>query len=169
MTLPLSRRRPDSGCSAVAGVRCPGRVDPRSLRLPEVELVRHHGRVSADPIRSQLDRAERLRVILQRDGDRCLWCERTFSGLIEPTTDHLVPRVKGGPSWLENEVAACRRCNGQRGHRAPVEWLDECRRRGWTPNSAALEAALRRLRSAINDRGGQRRAARYLDAQLRRW
>ena len=79
-----------------------------------------------------------------------------------------VPRIKGGPSWLENEVAACRRCNGQRGHLTPAEWLDECERRGWAPATATVVAALVRLREAIGERGGQRRARPYIQSQLRR-
>jgi hypothetical protein len=89
--------------------------------------------------------------------------------LIQPTTDHLVPKVQGGPSWLENEVAACRRCNGQRGHRTPLDWFDECERRGWTPDAAVLLRVMTDLASAITRRGGQRRAVRYLDSQGRRW
>lgn len=118
--------------------------------------------------RAQLGRTERLAVILDRDGAHCLWCGRAFTTLIRPTTDHLVPRVKGGPSWLENEVAACSRCNNDRGHRTPVDWLAECERRGWGSDRAAVSGAMERLRAAIDDRGGQRRAARYLDGQLRR-
>ena len=118
---------------------------------------------------AQPGRAERLSAILVRDGDRCLWCGRRFSALIAPTTDHIVPRVKGGPSWVENEIAACRRCNGQRGHSSPVDWLNECVGRGWAPNITAIDTALGRLGSAIGVRGGQRRAARYVDAQRRRW
>jgi hypothetical protein len=125
--------------------------------------------VSSEPPVRNPDRAQRLATILLRDGSRCVWCGRTFSTLVQPTTDHLVPKVKGGPSWLENEVAACRRCNGQRGHRAPIDWLDECERRGWTPDAAALLRAMTDLASAITRRGGQRRAARYLDSQGRRW
>ena len=104
----------------------------------------------------------------QRDTDTCLWCGRPFAGLVRPTTDHLIPKVKGGPSWLENEVAACRRCNGERGHQGAVEWLEECERRGWAPDEQRLYAVLRSLAGAIEERGGQRRARPYLDAQLRR-
>ncbi len=118
---------------------------------------------------ARLGRADRLTAVLMRDGPRCVWCGRAFNPLIRPTTDHLVPRVKGGPSWLENEVAACSRCNGERGHLTPVDWLAECERRGWQPDRVAIDAALGRLRAAIGARGGQRRAARYLDGQLRRW
>ena len=117
----------------------------------------------------QLGRADRLAAILERDGARCVWCGRAFTELIHPTTDHLVPRVKGGPSWLENEVAACARCNNDRGHLTPVDWLAECARRDWQPDLAAVGAALGRLEVAIGQRGGQRRAARYLDGQRRRW
>jgi len=115
-----------------------------------------------------LDRAGRLLAALERDGATCMWCGRAFTGQVAPTTEHVVPRVKGGPSWPENEVAACRRCNSDRGHRGPVEWLEECRRRGWQPDEARLARSLDLLASAIAGRGGQRRARPYLDAQLRR-
>ena len=115
-----------------------------------------------------LDRAARLRVALERDGATCVWCGRAFTAQIVPTTEHVVPRVKGGPSWPENEVAACRRCNSDRGHRGPVEWLEECRRRGWPADPDRLRAVLLSLQDAITERGGRRRARPYLDAQLRR-
>ncbi|MGY1709654.1 HNH endonuclease [Geodermatophilus sp. SYSU D00758] len=114
-----------------------------------------------------LDRAARL-AAAERDGPTCIWCGRELTGPVAPTTEHVVPRVKGGPSWLENEVAACRRCNAARGHTAPVEWLEECTRRGWAPDEARLGRVLADLAAAIAERGGQRRARPYLDAQLRR-
>ena len=69
---------------------------------------------------------------------------------------------------LENELAACRRCNGERGHRTPGEWFDECERRGWNPNRDAIVGALGSLERAIGERGGQRRARPYIASQLRR-
>lgn len=116
----------------------------------------------------QPGRAERLRAAAARDGHACVWCGRPCVGLVAPTTDHLVPKVKGGPSWVENEVVACRRCNAARGHRSPAEWFAECERRGWAPNLTAVLGALRALDAAIATRGGQRRARPYLAAQLRR-
>lgn len=116
-----------------------------------------------------LGRAERLAVILERDGAWCVWCGREVGvGLVRATTEHVVPRLKGGPSWIENEVAACSRCNSRRGHRSPATWLDECRQQGWEPDQAAIVASLERLETAIAERGGQRRARTYLQAQLRR-
>ena len=115
-----------------------------------------------------LDRAARLRAAIERDGPDCIWCRRPLTGPVPATTEHVVPRVKGGPSWLENEVAACGRCNGARGHTGPVEWLEECERRGWEPDEDRLHRALTALAGAIGREGGQRRARPYLDAQLRR-
>src|SRR3954453_6707691 len=69
------------------------------------------------------DRAARLRLAVERDGPRCVWCRRECAGLVRATTDHLVPKVKGGPSWLENEVLACGRCNRERGHSTPADWV----------------------------------------------
>ncbi len=102
------------------------------------------------------------------DGATCIWCRRPFGPLIRPTTEHVVPRVKGGPSRLENEVAACGRCNSERGHRTPVDWLEECLRRGWDADEQRLARSLTSLTAAIVREGGQRRARPYLDAQLRR-
>ena len=114
-------------------------------------------------------RQERRRRILRRDGDTCVWCGRQVdAGLVAATTEHLVPRVKGGPSWIENEVVACARCNRSRGHTTPAEWLEECRRRGWEPDGAAVLRGLERLEQAIGACGGQRRARPYLRSQLRR-
>jgi 5-methylcytosine-specific restriction endonuclease McrA len=117
----------------------------------------------------ELPRRERLRLAIERDGPHCVWCGRELSADHRlASTDHVIPRLKGGPAWLENEVAACRSCNRQRGHTAPVAWLEESRRRGFEPDRAAIERALRALERAIVERGGQRRARPYLDAQLRR-
>src|SRR2546426_885024 len=76
-------------------------------------------------------RPARRPALLDRDGGRCIWCGRPLGGLVAATTEHLVPRVKGGPSWPENEAAACGRCNRERGHVSPGEWAAECERRGW--------------------------------------
>ena len=125
--------------------------------------------ITLDPVSApQIDRAARLQAALLRDGPACVWCGRWFGDLVVPTTDHLVPRVKGGPSWLENEVAACRRCNRERGHQSPAQWFEECHRRGWEPDLARLVRVLVELETVIGRRGGQRRARPYVAHQLRR-
>ena len=119
-------------------------------------------------IAPSLRRVDRLQDAVAAQHGRCFWCRRPFSSLVPPTTDHVVPRVKGCPSWRENEVAACRRCNGERGHLGPVEWLEECVRRGWPAEPVELAATLARLDDAIAQRGGQRRARPYVQSQRRR-
>jgi hypothetical protein len=116
-----------------------------------------------------LPRAARLAHAQRRDGERCVWCARELPvGHRDASLEHVVPRLKGGPAWPENEVAACRACNRLRGHAAPVAWLAACEARGLRPDRALVEGRLRALAAAIEARGGQRRARPYLDGQLRR-
>lgn len=116
-----------------------------------------------------IPRRERMRIILERDGAHCVWCRRPLAADDRlASLEHVVPRLKGGPAWLDNEVVACRSCNRRRGHRSPTAYLDELERQGLDPDRAAVEGALRRLEVAIERHGGQRRARPYLAAQLRR-
>ena len=96
--------------------------------------------------------------ILERDGGCCVWCSRPLAlGDRLLTFEHVIPRLKGGPAWAENEVAACRACNRARGHTAPSLWLEACEARGLKARRAVVERALLALRDAIAERGGQRR------------
>ena len=104
-----------------------------------------------DP-RVDLPRAERLRRALDRDGGACAWCRRALTP-DSASVDHLVPRLKGGPAWPENEVAACRPCNRARGHTAPAEWLADCEGRGLEPDRALVVSRLAELQAAIEARG----------------
>ncbi len=116
-----------------------------------------------------LPRAERLAHALARDGGRCVWCARELAaGHRDASLEHVVPRLKGGPAWPENEVAACRPCNRSRRHTSPADWLRACEQRGLRPDRVLIVERLRALARAIAERGGQRRARPYLDAQLRR-
>lgn len=122
-----------------------------------------------EPRQRQLNRRQRMALILERDGPYCVWCGAPLDEVRnQPTTEHLVPRLKGGPSWVENELAACKRCNNERGHQGPAGWLQECQGLGRTPRLDIVIAALERLKGAIAVRGGQRRARPYIDSQLRR-
>jgi hypothetical protein len=117
----------------------------------------------------QLNRRERMDRILERDGPYCIWCSTPLDATLNtPTSEHVIPRIKGGPSWIENEVAACRRCNNERGHQSPVGWLLDCEGIGRITRRDILLAALERLQHAIIEKGGQRRARPYLESQLRR-
>ena len=110
-----------------------------------------------------------MQRILARDGECCVWCSRPLAiGDRLLTFEHVVPRLKGGPAWAENEVPACRPCNRARGHTAPSLWLQESARRGLRPRREVIERALLSLRDAIAARGGQRRARPYLAREVRR-
>jgi len=114
-------------------------------------------------------RRRRLELILDRDGPTCVWCScEVDTPLVQATTEHVVPRLKGGPSWLENEVAACKRCNGRRRHRNLVDWADECDGNGWTVDRHRLVRVLESLDARITEQGGQRKARPYIRSQLRR-
>ncbi len=142
--------------------------NPRRLR---VELGRCRDKLAKvnRPKAPQLPRAERLVRALARDGASCVWCLRALPvGSHEASVDHLVPRLKGGPSWSENEVAACRRCNQARGHAAPLDWVRRCKEQGLEPAVEIIAERLQSLARAIEERGGQRKARPYLAGQLRR-
>jgi hypothetical protein len=51
---------------------------------------------------------------------------------------------------------------------APSAYLEDCAARGLAPDRAAIERSLRRLATAIGERGGQRRARPYVERELRR-
>ena len=116
-----------------------------------------------------LSRAQRLERILERDGGCCVWCSRPLTiGDHALTFEHVVPRLKGGPAWAENEVPACRSCNRARGHAAPSLWIDTCLARGLRVRRHVVERSLLALHAAIAERGGQRKARPYLARELRR-
>jgi 5-methylcytosine-specific restriction endonuclease McrA len=53
--------------------------------------------------------------IFKRDGNCCVYCGNHR----DLTLDHVIPKSKGGrTNWL-NLVAACRRCNAQKGNETP--------------------------------------------------
>lgn len=43
---------------------------------------------------------------------RCFWCDEKS---VDLTRDHIIPRAANGPDDTNNIVAACFRCNGERG------------------------------------------------------
>jgi 5-methylcytosine-specific restriction endonuclease McrA len=111
---------------------------------------------------------EPLDGILARDGARCVWCSTPFGRLARPTREHVLPRVKGGPSWPENLVAACGGCNRDRGHASPVQHLDEVRQQGRTPRPEVVRASLERTATRVRREGGARRIRPQLRAELRK-
>src|ERR1700682_6629692 len=56
--------------------------------------------------------------ILRRDGYTCQYCRRRGEKL---TVDHVMPRSRGGQTTWVNGVAACPKCNLQKGNRRAEE------------------------------------------------
>jgi hypothetical protein len=50
---------------------------------------------------------------------QCVYC----SSITNLTTDHLIPRSRGGDESADNVVLACRPCNTSRGEKGIFEWL----------------------------------------------
>ncbi|MFP4009183.1 MAG: HNH endonuclease [Spirulinaceae cyanobacterium] len=82
------------------------------LPLPTVIRLRYYVRVPYKEI--PLTR----RNILERDDHTCQYCAYRGDNL---TLDHVVPRSRGGKESWDNLVAACVRCNVNKGNRTPEE------------------------------------------------
>lgn len=54
--------------------------------------------------------------ILRRDNYTCAYCGKTGR-----TIDHVLPRAQGGKSTWDNTVAACLKCNSEKGNRTPEQ------------------------------------------------
>ena len=57
--------------------------------------------------------------LLERDGDKCHYCEREFEDTQcrRMTVDHIVPISQGGTDDLDNLVLACNQYNGKKKER----------------------------------------------------
>ena len=97
------------------------------------------------------DRVKRL-AVFRRDNGRCFYCRRRLrrSSLC---LDHLEPLSSGGSTRLENVVACCERCNGEKGTtRAPAFLYSLYRLKRLTRHSYKQRMrALRKLQLAAAD------------------
>ena len=109
-------------------------------------------------------------LLLELGGSRCAWCGYDLTKTnARPTRDHLVPKIKGGPTRLENEVASCGSCNQKRGHASPSQYAEQSRdQRGLDPNVALIADQLDRLDEAIAREGGMRKIRDYVSREAKR-
>jgi uncharacterized protein (DUF433 family) len=64
---------------------------------------------------------QRIRTnILKRQKGRCYYCGKKIVGTFH--VDHAIPLSRGGSNAPENLVAACIKCNLQKGAKLPHEW-----------------------------------------------
>jgi len=93
---------------------------PRLVRSPSMSMALPAVIRLAFYIRKPfLDRvAFNKKNILRRDNYTCQYCARRGERL---TVDHIIPRSRGGETTWVNTVAACLRCNLQKGNRTLQE------------------------------------------------
>jgi 5-methylcytosine-specific restriction endonuclease McrA len=89
------------------------RSPSRSFHLPAVIRLASYIR---KPLLERV--AFNKKNILRRDGYTCQYCRRRGEKL---TVDHVIPRSRGGQTTWVNVVAACLKCNLQKGNRTPEE------------------------------------------------
>ena len=81
------------------------------------------------------------RALFRRDRNLCLYCGGHFQDT-ELTRDHVMPRSRGGSDTWDNVVAACKRCNHQKGHRLVGETRLELLALPYVPNFAEYLALI---------------------------
>lgn len=92
---------------------------------------------------------ERKQAVLQRHDFRCVYCGEQFDA-DELTVDHVEPRVKGGDHSKGNLVAACRRCNKEKGGQPAWAYLSD--RPEWRANFLRYARWVwPRLRTAVEE------------------
>ena len=118
----------------------------------------------------QMSPEARLDHLLELGEWRCAWCGYDLEkSNARPTRDHIVPKVKGGPTRLENEVASCSSCNNKRGNDSPSQFIESSRRdRGLEPNAALVADQLDALDAAIARDGGMRKIRDYVTREAKR-
>lgn len=58
-------------------------------------------------------------LMKQRDCGRCRYCGRAVSD--DATTDHVIPKSRGGSDEIDNLVISCTPCNNRKGRKLPHE------------------------------------------------
>lgn len=95
---------------------------PAVVRL--VEYVRRHR------VRIAFSR----RNVFLRDGYRCQYCHIRLP-TAELTTDHVIPRSRGGATTWDNVVTACGPCNRKKGNKSLAQARMTLRRPPMRPHS----------------------------------
>lgn len=62
--------------------------------------------------------------IFARDNFQCVYCQRKM-GEVTLSIDHFIPLELDGANDPSNYLAACRRCNKDKGNMSPVEWCEK--------------------------------------------
>lgn len=118
--------------------------------LGKVEVVRHYDsvlrsvsaqiRTPAVVRLTEFVRRHRVRIafsrrnVFLRDGHRCQYCDAHLP-VSELTTDHVIPRSRGGVTSWDNVVTACGPCNRKKANRTPAQARMTLQRKPERPRS----------------------------------
>lgn len=58
------------------------------------------------------------RMLVEEQANRCAYCGSTENLHWE----HIIPKSRGGPDTIDNQVQACQTCNISKGSKDPFEW-----------------------------------------------
>jgi 5-methylcytosine-specific restriction endonuclease McrA len=83
------------------------------MKLPSVLALKEYVPMARSPAFTRFN-------VFLRDRWQCQYCADTFK-THELTFDHVIPRSRGGRTNWENIVAACQKCNTQKGNHMPHE------------------------------------------------
>ena len=56
-----------------------------------------------------------------KEGKTCIYCGCE----IDLSYDHIIPKSKGGPDNIHNQVLACKKCNTSKGNKDIFEWYQD--------------------------------------------
>lgn len=84
------------------------------VKIPKILILKYYVKL---PYKKA---ASSRQNILRRDQYCCQYCGMDLTNK-DATVDHVTPRSKGGASSWVNMVAACRKCNLDKGNRTPKE------------------------------------------------
>lgn len=68
----------------------------------------------------------RLKLLLERQGNKCGICQEPIRSGEEADLDHIVPKSRGGKHTLSNLQATHKACNGAKGNRMPCNCPCAC-------------------------------------------
>lgn len=80
--------------------------------------------------------ADVRRAVENRDGHRCVYCQRSRGVM---TLDHVTPEVDGGPTEAGNLVVCCEWCNNRKGSIDMDLFARFLERRGFGPWRAIVK------------------------------
>ena len=109
------------------------KFDPQRMQNPEI----HGKQYQQGPLYQKTQKG----YVMERDGDRCRYCGKPAGKRRKLTLDHVEPQARGGSDAPYNIVAACERCNAEKGDRPVAEFLAS---KGWLDKLPGIMAQVRK-------------------------